>query len=254
MERTQLVAGNWKMHKLRGEALRFCQELAPLLTELDEVDLAICPPATALDIVAAELGELGVGVWAQTVSEHPHGAFTGELSAQMALDAGASGALVGHSERRHVFGESDSAVNAKLLAALAAGLEPVLCVGETEAQRDAGETAELLRTQVEAGLAGLDAARVDQVTIAYEPVWAIGTGRTATPEQAQDAHMLIRGLLAERFGDETALAVRILYGGSVKPDNARILLDQPDVDGALVGGASLEAASLAAIARAALPG
>jgi triosephosphate isomerase len=254
MERTTLVAGNWKMHKSRGEALAFCRELAPFLTELDEVDLAICPPATALDIVAAELGDLGVGVWAQTISEHPHGAFTGEVSAQMALDAGASGALVGHSERRHVFGEDDAVVNAKLLAALAAGLDPVLCVGETEEQRDAGETAALLRAQVEAGLAGLDAARADQVTVAYEPVWAIGTGRTATPEQAQEAHALIRALLSERFGEETALTVRILYGGSVKPDNARSLLDQPDVDGALVGGASLEAPSLAAIARAGLPG
>jgi len=254
MERTPLVAGNWKMHKTRGEALAFCRELAPLLSELDEVDLAICPPATALDILAAELGDRGVGVWAQTISEHPHGAFTGEVSATMALDAGASGALLGHSERRHVFGESDGVVNAKLLAALAAGLEPVLCVGETEEQRDAGDTGALLRTQVEAGLAGLDAARADQVTVAYEPVWAIGTGRTATPEQAQEAHALIRTLLAERFGPETALGVRILYGGSVKADNARSLFEGPDVDGALVGGASLEAASLAAIARAALAG
>jgi triosephosphate isomerase len=252
MERTPLVAGNWKMHKTRAEAAAFCSALLPLVDELDEVDLAICPPFTALDIVAERLGDAGVGVWGQNAHEAPEGAFTGETSCGMLIDAGATGVLLGHSERRALFGETDEALARKVPAALAQGLEPVLCIGESEAERDGGATESRLRTQLAGGLAGLSPSQVLQVTIAYEPVWAIGTGRSATPEIAQDAHAFIRSELAGRYGEECAAAVRILYGGSVKPDNAGVLLAQPDVDGALVGGASLDPLIFAAIARAAL--
>jgi triosephosphate isomerase (TIM) len=253
-ETTALVAGNWKMFKTRAEALAFCQELAPVIDELDEVDLSLCPPFTAIDLVAQELADFGVAVWGQTMHEAPEGAFTGEVSAGMLLDAGASGVLLGHSERRQLFGETDEALARKVPAALAAGLDPVLCVGETEQEREGGGTEEVLTRQVRTTTAGLEAGEMLQLTLAYEPVWAIGTGKTATPEIAQQAHAFLRGLLAQRVGEEGAAGIRILYGGSVKPDNARSLLDEPDVDGALVGGASLQAGSFAEIARAGLPG
>jgi triosephosphate isomerase len=254
MERTPLVAGNWKMFKTRAEAAAFCAALLPLVEDLDEVDLAVCPPFTALDLVAERVGDSGIGVWGQNVHEAPEGAFTGETSCGMLIDAGATGVLLGHSERRALFGETDDGVARKLAAALASGLEPVVCIGESESERDGGATESRLRTQLDGGLAGLAASQMLQVTVAYEPVWAIGTGRTATPEIAQETHAFIRGALAERYGEECAAAVRILYGGSVKPDNAAALLALPDVDGALVGGASLDAASFAAIGRAALAG
>jgi triosephosphate isomerase len=252
MERTPLVAGNWKMFKMRAEALEFCAALLPLVDELDEVDLAICPPFTSLDLVAEQLADAGVGVWGQNAHDAPEGAFTGEVSCGMLIDAGATGVLLGHSERRALFGETDEAVARKLVAALSTGLEPTLCIGESEAERDGGETESRLRTQLEGGLGALAASQVLQVTIAYEPVWAIGTGRTATPEIAQETHAFIRDTLSQRYGEECAAAVRILYGGSVKPDNAAQLLALPDVDGALVGGASLDPASFAAIAHAAV--
>jgi triosephosphate isomerase len=253
MERTPLVAGNWKMFKTRGEAAEFCAVLLPLVDDLDEVDLAICPPFTALDLVSERIGDSGVGVWGQNAHDASEGAFTGEISCPMLIDAGATGVLLGHSERRALFGETDEALARKLPAALAAGLDPVLCVGETEQERDAGATSERLQRQLAGALDQLDAARALQLTIAYEPVWAIGTGRTATPEQAQEVHAELRAWLAERFGPDVAGTVRILYGGSVKPENARELFACADVDGALVGGASLSAASLLAIAHAALP-
>jgi triosephosphate isomerase len=252
MERTPLVAGNWKMFKTRAEAAEFCAELLPLVDELDEVDMAICPSFTSLDLVAERLGDAGIGVWGQNAHEAPEGPFTGETSCGMLIDAGATGVLLGHSERRTLFGETDEALARKLVAALATGLEPVLCIGESEAERDGGAAESRLRTQLEVGLGALGASQVLQVTFAYEPVWAIGTGRTATPEIAQSTHAFIRGLLSQHYGEECAAAVRILYGGSVKPDNARVLLGQPDVDGALVGGASLDPRSFAAIAAAAL--
>ena len=251
MERTPLVAGNWKMHKTRVEAADFCLGLLPMIEELDEVDLAICPPYTAIDIVAERLGDLGIGVWGQNAHDAPEGAFTGEISCGMLIDAGATGVLLGHSERRALFGETDEAIARKLTAALASGLEPVLCIGESEAERDSGDMGGRLRAQLDGGLAGQTASQVLQVTIAYEPVWAIGTGRTATPEIAQETHAFIRSVLAERYGEECAAAVRILYGGSVKPDNAAGLIAQPDVDGALVGGACLDPRNFAAIAHAA---
>jgi triosephosphate isomerase (TIM) len=254
MERTPLVAGNWKMHKTRSQAAEFCSGLAPLVDDLDEVDLAVCPPFTALDIVAERIGDGGVGVWGQNVHHAAEGAYTGEISCAMLIDAGATGVLLGHSERRALFGETDEAIARKLEASLASGLEPVLCIGESEAERDGGSTESRLRTQLDGGLAGQTASQMLQVTIAYEPVWAIGTGRSATPEIAQDTHAFIRAVLAERYGEECAAAVRILYGGSVKPDNAAGLLSQPDVDGALVGGACLDPHTFAAIARAAIAG
>jgi triosephosphate isomerase (TIM) len=253
-ERTPLIAGNWKMHKARGEAFDYAREVAEAIGDLDAVDIAVCPPFTTIDVVADMLGALGVGVWGQTMHEAEQGAFTGETSAGMLADAGASGVLLGHSERRALFGETDEALARKVPAALAAGLDPVLCVGESEQERDAGATVERLRSQLAGALDELDVAHALQLTIAYEPVWAIGTGRTATPEQAQEAHAEVRAWLAGKFGPDVAETVRILYGGSVKAENARELLENPDVDGALVGGASLSAASLLAIARAALPG
>jgi triosephosphate isomerase len=253
-ERTPLIAGNWKMHKTRGEAFDYATEVAGAIGALDAVDVAVCPPFTSIDVVADLLGLLGVGVWGQTMHEAGEGAFTGEISARMLADAGANGVLLGHSERRALFGETDEALARKLPAALAAGLDPVLCVGETEQERDAGATTARLHAQLSGALDELDAARALQLTIAYEPVWAIGTGRTATPEQAQETHAEVRAWLDERFGPEVAATVRILYGGSVKPENARDLFAGPDVDGALVGGASLSAAGLLAIAHAALPG
>jgi triosephosphate isomerase len=254
MERTPLVAGNWKMFKTRGEAAAFCDEFLPLVDDLDEVDLAICPPFTALDIVSERIGDAGVGVWGQNAHEATEGPYTGETSCRMLIDAGATGVLLGHSERRALFGETDDALARKLPAALAHGLEPVLCIGESEAERDGGATESRLSTQLDGALAGLGTSQVLQVTIAYEPVWAIGTGRSATPEIAQETHAFIRGALSARYGEECAAAVRILYGGSVKPDNAAELIAQPDVDGALVGGASLDPQGFAAIARAALEG
>jgi triosephosphate isomerase len=253
-ERTPLIAGNWKMFKTRGEAFDYAREVAEAIGDLDAVDIAVCPPFTAIDVVADVLGVLGVGVWGQTMHDAEHGAYTGELSAGMLADAGANGVLLGHSERRALFGETDEALARKVPAALAAGLDPVLCVGESEQERDAGSTVERLQAQLAGALDELDAAGALQLTIAYEPVWAIGTGRTATPEQAQEAHAEVRAWLAAKFGPDVAETVRILYGGSVKPENARELLEGPDVDGALVGGASLSAASLLAIAHAALPG
>jgi triosephosphate isomerase len=249
-ERVPLIAGNWKMFKTRGEAFDYAEELAGAIGELDELDIAVCPPFTAIEVVAGLLAPLGLGVWGQTMHHADEGAYTGEVSAGMLADAGANGVLLGHSERRALFGETDAALALKVPAALAAGLDPVLCVGESEAERDAGETSARLRTQLEGALGALDGGRAAELTIAYEPVWAIGTGRTATPEQAQEAHADIRAWLGERFGPDIAEVVRILYGGSVKPENARELLEGADVDGALVGGASLSPASLLAIARA----
>ena len=251
--RTLFVAGNWKMHKLRAEARAFADALSERIDDLDEVDLAIAPPFTCLTEVADILVPLGVGVLGQTAHAAPSGAFTGEVAMAMLADAGATGVLLGHSERRQLFGETDDALAEKLPAALAAGLEPVLCVGETEAEREAGETEARLTTQVTRGLEHVVAGQLADVTVAYEPVWAIGTGKTATPEIAQAAHAHLRAVLAELFGDEAAQAIRIQYGGSVKPDNAAELFAQADIDGGLIGGASLAVDDFAAIALAAVP-
>ena len=251
--RTPFVAGNWKMHKLRAEARAFAEALAARIDELDEVDLAIAPAYTSLSEVADVLVPLGVGVFGQSAHAAPAGAFTGEVTMAMLVDAGATGVLLGHSERRQYFNETDDALADKVPAALAAGLDPILCVGETAAEREAGATAERLTTQLTRALANIVAVQLPALTVAYEPVWAIGTGQTATPEIAQAAHAHVRAVLAKLFGDEAAEAVRIQYGGSMKPENAAELLAQPDIDGGLIGGASLVVDDFVAIAAAATP-
>jgi triosephosphate isomerase len=245
--RKYAIFGNWKMNKPLGEARALAQALASMPNLQSGPEVAVFPPAVVLQAVAGELEGSAVGVGAQNIHYEVSGAFTGEVSAEMVRSAGAAYALIGHSERRHIFGETDEWVNLKLKAALAAGLVGVVCVGETLSQREEGATHEIVRTQVQAAFEGVTGAQADGVIVAYEPVWAIGTGRTASPEQAQDVHRFIRGLLAARFGGETAEKLRIQYGGSAKPDNAAELLTQDDVDGLLVGGASLNADFFSAI-------
>ncbi len=230
-----LIAGNWKMYKGPAETAEFCIELRRRAEEFTWIDIAVCPPFASLSVAVQLLAGTDVAVAAQNVHWEPEGAFTGEVSAPMLRELGVYGAIVGHSERRQYFGETDEDVSKRTRAALDAGLSVIACVGETEAERDAGETEDVLRRQVSV----LEAE--DNLVVAYEPVWAIGTGKTATPEIAQEAHAFIKSLLD----------VSVLYGGSVKPDNAAELLAQPDVDGALVGGASLDVESFAAICLAA---
>jgi triosephosphate isomerase (TIM) len=248
--RTQLIAGNWKMYKTVSEAEAFIQALLPRVSTADGVDVAVCPTYLALQAMVDSARGSRVQVYAQNMHQAPEGAFTGEVSAQMLLEVGVHGVVLGHSERRQLFGETDRALQLKVPAALAAGLLPVLCVGETEEEREAGDTERTLRHQVQEDLARVEIERLGEVVIAYEPIWAIGTGRVATPEQAQEAIAFVRALVADR-SPEQAQRTRVLYGGSVKPDNAGELLALPDVDGALVGGASLDAESFAAIIDAA---
>jgi len=249
VSRTPLIAGNWKLHKTVAEAEAFIQALLPRVATAN-ADVAICPPFTALAAMVDSARGSRVDVYAQNVHEAEWGAFTGEVSLPMLVELDVDGAIVGHSERRRLFCESDRALQAKVPAILAAGLVPILCVGETEEERDAGETQRKLRHQVQEGLAKVQDERLADVVVAYEPIWAIGTGKVATPDQAQEAVAFIRALVNDRSPD-AAGAVRLLYGGSVKPDNAAELLALPDVDGALVGGASLDAESFAAIVAAA---
>ena len=244
--RTPLIAGNWKMFKTEAEAEEYVQALLPRLSATQGAEVAICVPFTDLKAMADSARGSPVRVYAQTMHERPEGPFTGEVSAPMLSEAGAQGVLLGHSERRQLFGESDDALALKVPAALQAGLTPVLCVGESERERDGGETEGKLRQQIRDDLAGVGGEQLGEVVIAYEPIWAIGTGRVASPEQAQEAIAFIRSLLRERH-EGAAERVRILYGGSVKPDNAAELLALADVDGALVGGASLQADSFAQI-------
>jgi triosephosphate isomerase (TIM) len=251
-DRIPFVAGNWKMNKTAPEAVQLVEELLPLIEERGETEVTLCPPFTALRAVADAIEGHGIGLAAQTMHAEPSGAFTGEVSAPMLLDAGADAVILGHSERRQLFGETDEALARKLPAALEAGLRPILCIGETEGERDGGETETVLRRQLEADLAELPEGRLAEVVVAYEPVWAIGTGKTATAEIAQEACAFVRSVLTEHDA-EAADGVRILYGGSMKPDNAAELLSQPDIDGGLIGGASLEAEQFAAIVRAGGP-
>jgi triosephosphate isomerase len=247
--RTPLIAANWKMHKTTEETEAFLADFLPR-AENPAPEIVICPPFPSLNIAVELCLQSRVRVAAQNMHEEPEGAFTGEVSAPMLLELGVQGVILGHSERRRQFGETDEALARKVPAALDAGLEPILCVGESEAQRDAGETEDVLTRQIEADLANVRDERLGKVVIAYEPIWAIGTGRTATTAQAQEAIALIRALI-ERRSAEAAAAIRILYGGSVKPDNAGELVSQPDIDGALVGGASLDPADFAVIVDAA---
>ncbi|MCK9462235.1 MAG: triose-phosphate isomerase [Proteobacteria bacterium] len=239
--RRQYIAGNWKMNNTVAESEALARAVAAGVGAGAKADVAVIPPFLSVPAVVAALRGTAVKVGAQDVYFEKQGAFTGEISAGMLADAGCAFALVGHSERRHVIGETDAIVRRKLDALLAAGLEAILCVGEKLDEREAGKTEDRLKVQIRAGLGGLDGALLRRVTVAYEPVWAIGTGKTATTAQAEDAHRFIRSLVAELAGKEAAEALRIQYGGSVKPDNAAELLAQPDVDGALVGGAALKA-------------
>ncbi len=247
--RTPLIAGNWKMYKTEQQAEDLIQALLPLVSSLDGVDLGICVPFTDLRAMTDSARGSRVEVYAQNMHHQPEGPFTGEISPPMLVELGVYGVVLGHSERRELFGETDRALALKVPAALDAGLAPILCVGETEQERDEGATERKLRHQIREDLGGVPTEHLTEVVIAYEPIWAIGTGRVASPEQAQEACAFIRALIADRGAD--AGAVRILYGGSVKPDNADELLALEDVDGALVGGASLEARSFAAIAQSA---
>jgi triosephosphate isomerase (TIM) len=249
MTRTPLIAGNWKMHKTRGEAEEFVRALLPKVSAA-RADVGICAPFTALAALVEETRGTGVGIYAQNMHEEPEGAFTGEVSAPMLTDLDVTGVVLGHSERRELFCETDKHLALKVPVALDAGLQPILCVGETEAEREAGDTQRKLRHQVQEGLRDVDDARLAEVVIAYEPIWAIGTGTVATPEQAQEAIAFVRALVGDR-SPEQAEQVRILYGGSCKPHNAGELVCLPDVDGALVGGASLDVDSFAAIVTAA---
>jgi triosephosphate isomerase len=249
--RTPFIAGNWKMHKTVAEAEEYVSALLPRVSSADGVDIAVCIPFTSLQAVVDSTRGSRVEVYAQNMHQASEGAFTGEVSGPMLDEIGVHGVVVGHSERREHFGETDRALAEKLPAALALGLKPILCVGETEEERERGDTERKLRHQVQAGLEKLSGDQLGAIAIAYEPIWAIGTGLTATPEQAQDAIAFVRALVADR-DREQAEHTRILYGGSVKAEGAAELLALPDVDGALVGGASLEVDSFATIIDAAV--
>ncbi len=249
--RRPYMVGNWKMHKTVAEAREYLEELLSSLGEAgDNVDVGVCPPYTALAATVETVDGTGVAVFAQNMSAAREGAETGEVSAPMLLELGVEGVVLGHSERRSDHCEDDRSLCEKVPAALDAGLEPILCVGESEEERDNEEMQRRLRQQIQDGLQQVPDERLGEVTIAYEPVWAIGTGRTASPDQAQEAIAFVRALLGDR-SREAAERVRILYGGSIKPDNAAEILAQPDVDGALVGGASTDAAQFAALVGAA---
>jgi triosephosphate isomerase len=250
--RRPYIAGNWKLWGTRAEASAYCDRLLELLPDpgLRPADVGVCGAFTALDVLVEKLRGSGVKVAAQNMHQEESGAYTGEVSAAMLRELGVDGVVLGHSERREYFGETDRALQEKVPAALEAGLEPILCVGETEEEREADETQRKLRHQVQEDLERVDDGRLADVVIAYEPIWAIGTGLTATPEQAQEAIAFVRALVGDR-SQEAAERVRVLYGGSVKPENAPEILAQPDVDGALVGGASLDPEGLGRIVAAA---
>lgn len=252
MSRTKIVAGNWKMNLDRVKARDLTAAVAARRGEAKNVELVLCPPALYAETVGTALAaaQADVALGGQNMHDKPSGAFTGEVAPPMLVDLGCSYVILGHSERRTLFGETDAIVNAKTKAALAAGLTPIVCVGETLEEREGNRTEAVVTTQVNGSLAGLSPADVEKVVIAYEPVWAIGTGKVATPQQAQEVHALIRRLLAGLASPAVAAKVRIQYGGSVKPDNAADLAAQPDIDGALVGGASLKADDFLGIAKA----
>jgi len=247
--RIPLIAGNWKMFKKTDEALHTVAKLLRLVEGVTGVKIVVAPSFTMLRSVSAALSGSSISVAGQDCFWEDEGAFTGEVSPGMLTDAGCSHVIIGHSERRHYFGETDEIVNRKLKSALRAGLTAMVCIGETLEEREAGDTFKVLERQMKEGLTGVSAAEMRNVVIAYEPVWAIGTGRTASDDQAQEAHAFIRGLLAKLFPSPVAEVTRILYGGSVKPENIAGLMSRPDIDGALVGGASLAAESFASIIR-----
>jgi triosephosphate isomerase (TIM) len=247
LSRRPVIAGNWKLYKTRAETRSFFEVFKPLVSAASHCDIVVAPPFTALSTAVEEAKGTAIAVAGQNLYWQPEGAFTGEISAPMLAEAGCRGVIVGHSERRQYFGETDEWVNRKAKAALAAGLAPIVCIGESFDEREAGHTNSVLQRQVEGGFAALTDLDFSRILIAYEPVWAIGTGRTATPEIAQNAHGHIRELVSQLRGPGCASRVRILYGGSVKPDNIQGLMAQADIDGALVGGASLDPRSFGAI-------
>ena len=249
--RRPLIVGNWKMNLNRRQAVELAEAVARGVGANGPADVAVCPPSVYLNAVGAALRGSRVGLGAQNVYHQPDGAFTGELSTAMLKDVGCRFVIVGHSERRHILGETNADVNQKLLAVLATGLTPILCVGEKLEERQSGRTQDVVREHLETGLEGVSTEDAARVVIAYEPVWAIGTGVVATPDQAEEVHADLRSLLASRYNDQTAAGAIIQYGGSVKPDNAAQLLGQKNIDGFLVGGASLKADSFLAIVGAA---
>lgn len=252
MSRKLFVAGNWKMNTSAVEAVALAKGVAAAFADVDAVDTAVCPPLVYLSAVGQALAGSNVAMGAQNMFYENNGAFTGETSGAMLLDVGCKYVILGHSERRHVIGESDELINRKVVKALADGLAPILCVGELLEERRAGQTMDVVSRQVRIGMEGISKAEAAKVTVAYEPVWAIGTGETATPAQAQEVHAMVRALLAEIYDEQLAQCVRIQYGGSVKASNAAELLGQDDIDGALVGGASLTAEAFAGIIEAVL--
>ena len=245
--RVPLMAGNWKMFKTLAETEQFFHEFLPLVAQATHCEMAVAPPFTAIRRAVELARGSRVSISGQDVFWEKQGAFTGQVSASMLAEAGCRFTIIGHSERRQYFAETNETVNKKIRAALAAGLEAIVCIGELLAEREAGKTEAVLQQHFEQGLSGLTATELTRIIIAYEPVWAIGTGRTATPEIAQEAHRFTRSLAAGHFGKDAAATLRILYGGSVKPENIKGLMAQPDIDGALVGGASLEPKSFSAI-------
>ncbi|MDA8743037.1 triose-phosphate isomerase [Rubripirellula amarantea] len=247
MSRRTLIAGNWKMNTRADSAVALAREVAKAVGEEPAVDVALCPPAVYLSAVADAVAGTPVGVGAQNLYAAQDGAYTGEVNAAMLKDIGCHYVILGHSERRAILGETDAMISEKLQAALAGNLVPIVCVGETLEDREAGNTEKVVESQLRGSLAGLDEVRAAGIVIAYEPVWAIGTGKTASKEQAEEVHAFIRKLLGEMFTPEVADQIRIQYGGSVKPNNAKELLSQPNIDGALVGGASLKAEDFAGI-------
>lgn len=248
-ERKLIIAGNWKMNKTVAEALDLAQALRRDLGQVKEIDIAVCPPFTALGAVSKAIQDSNIRLGAQNMSEHAGGAYTGEISAEMLKEFYVRFVILGHSERRQYQKESDALIAKKALLAHAASLKPIVCVGETLKERESGQTEAVVASQVRGSLEGLTKAQMEETVLAYEPVWAIGTGKTATTDQAQEAHAFIRKVLASMFDETVARRVRIQYGGSVKPSNARELMSQPDVDGALVGGASLEERSFSDIIK-----
>jgi triosephosphate isomerase (TIM) len=255
-ERTPLIAGNWKMYKTAGEAVVLVQDTAQLVEEVwDEVEVVVCPPFTDIKSVSTviELDKLRMGLGAQNVYPVEEGAFTGEIAPRMLKDLRVDYVVVGHSERREYFRETNEDVNLRVKATLAHGMKPIMCCGESLAVREAEETESFVRAQVTAGLAGLDPGDVSALVVAYEPIWAIGTGRTPTPEMANDVCRMIRATVGAMYGPPSAMQLRVLYGGSVKPENARMFFCEPDIDGALVGGAALVAESFSDIVHAARP-
>ena len=248
--RKTIIAGNWKLYKNEREAVELVTGLKTELVDISAVDIVVCPVFIVLPVVQDVLLESNIALGAQDMYWEDEGAFTGEVSAPMLKSVGVRYVIIGHSERRQFFGETDATVNKKVKAALKHQLTPIVCVGENLQERESNKTFDVIKKQCEGSLAGFSAAEIEKIVLAYEPVWAIGTGKTATPEQAQEVHKFIRGLLSKMYDEDTAQKVRIQYGGSVKPENASDLISQEDIDGALVGGASLKVDSFSAIVKA----